>query len=1388
MILTLLKKTFSLLLTASFILLLVLAVYVSLGRQLLPYVGNYHADIETQLSERLGQQLRFSSIEGRWRRFNPILTLHDVSISTAQPGGEERLLQIETLTLELSAWSSLLRRQLLLASVDIDGPEFTLEEELDGRWQLYGFESDPSLALDGDQILEQVSRVSDLTLSNLQLTLRRADGHSRSFERSRLRIQNRNGQHFLHLDVWQSDVIGPLSVAAELMGDRIAELSGQLYVLLPNSDYSEILSRDFGDSFSLATLEGNGEIWMSIREGQLQSAQGNIDLARLGVKLPEAYDIEGLATQFYLRRTKPEQAWELWLEKFGFSWNALQWSESNLYADFAQGEHFSLAADRLNLGIATGMLGASKLLAEDANAQLLQHNPRGELDNFELEWSLSEQDSDASQLRLVANLNDVAMSARGAVPAIWGIDGYTELRFDTAQQRLTGFADVDSQRLMFQLPNMFNDVWVYDRINGRVNVDLDVTQGLLLTLSSSVIEAESEAVSGHAQFSLFTKRTADEDTIANLELMVGISRGDISEKAIYLPTAPEVKDSLRSLMTWLDDAILDGTAVNSGLIYRGSVLPSANPNDRTLQMVFNVENGTLRFDPQWPVLDSLDGYVLIGDRNVDINVSSGQSLGIGFDSTTAAIRPNEAGVGNWLTVSGQGAGDTQQALHYLQETPVTRGFGNYIADWQGQGEVDLTLDLRIPLGIAGSTPLVDVGLQLRDDTLYIPEFELNFSGVSGELQYNTSTGLAGQDISAILFDEPISVNLLSNVDDTRRTNTRVEIEGAVEVPALRDWPKQSVFVVDMLNHANGKMDYVALLEISQPAESASQGQVPLATRRLTIDSNLQGVDLLYPAPFKKTSSDGMPMHLTVDFQDTREDLRVSLGDIASVNIGLQEGQIRSGLVFLGKQSEGVSVRRLNANAPGLDVLGTLQRFDYEEWMKAISATGPSTGTSSNSSAGNFSSLRTAINAVDVTIADAYAFGQNAKDLNVQISSEPEYWKLSLAGASVSGEVQVPYASDEPLDVNFSRLVFPAPEQESLPEYGFDLSLIGPPPAQDPYWLEQERVDILANVDPRSFPKMHFKAEQVQRGDADFGSWQFTLEPNEGGAVFTDLLVDARGVRAGKESEEGRFVWTYDGNTHHSYFSSVLEAGNLATVLSSFGYAPSLESTSAEFNASVDWAGSPAFFAVESLSGDVDVKVLEGRFLQSSAGAANGALKLISIINFDALVRRLRFSDDLLRRGLSYEQIYGSLKINNGIVDIVDRLQIIGPASLFQVSGQLDLAQQTIDGSLYITLPVSDNIPWMSGIAVLNNLINWQVAVGVFLFDQIFGDQVDSLTSAQYTLQGPWDGLEPRLNQVFGTPGAPAAPPGVRGSPAPNEPNNAGSAPANNGATQPAPSN
>ena len=128
------------------------------------------------------------------------------------------------------------------------------------------------------------------------------------------------------------------------------------------------------------------------------------------------------------------------------------------------------------------------------------------------------------------------------------------------------------------------------------------------------------------------------------------------------------------------------------------------------------------------------------------------------------------------------------------------------------------------------------------------------------------------------------------------------------------------------------------------------------------------------------------------------------------------------------------------------------------------------------------------------------------------------------------------------------------------------------------------------------------------------------------------------------------------------------------------------------------------------------------------------------------MRRLRFSDDLLRSGLAYDEITGAISMENGLVKIEDRLVISGPSSLYQITGEIDLKNETIMGELYLTLPVSDNIPWIGLLTA-----NLPLAVGAYLFDRIFGDQVDSLTSAVYTLEGPWEDLQPEFKQAFGSP-------------------------------------
>ena len=62
------------------LLLVLLALYVSLGRELAPLVAEYRAEVETRAGDALGMPVHIGSLEGGWSALAPILSAHDVTV------------------------------------------------------------------------------------------------------------------------------------------------------------------------------------------------------------------------------------------------------------------------------------------------------------------------------------------------------------------------------------------------------------------------------------------------------------------------------------------------------------------------------------------------------------------------------------------------------------------------------------------------------------------------------------------------------------------------------------------------------------------------------------------------------------------------------------------------------------------------------------------------------------------------------------------------------------------------------------------------------------------------------------------------------------------------------------------------------------------------------------------------------------------------------------------------------------------------------------------------------------------------------------------------------------------------------------------------------------
>ena len=90
------------------LLLVLIALYVNLGRELIPLVAEYRAEVQAKAREALDMPLEIGSLEGRWSGMAPVLLAHDVTV-----GEGANALHLEQVRVVPDIWGSLLARAVL---------------------------------------------------------------------------------------------------------------------------------------------------------------------------------------------------------------------------------------------------------------------------------------------------------------------------------------------------------------------------------------------------------------------------------------------------------------------------------------------------------------------------------------------------------------------------------------------------------------------------------------------------------------------------------------------------------------------------------------------------------------------------------------------------------------------------------------------------------------------------------------------------------------------------------------------------------------------------------------------------------------------------------------------------------------------------------------------------------------------------------------------------------------------------------------------------------------------------------------------------------------------------------------------------------------------------
>jgi uncharacterized protein YhdP len=324
-------------------------------------------------------------------------------------------------------------------------------------------------------------------------------------------------------------------------------------------------------------------------------------------------------------------------------------------------------------------------------------------------------------------------------------------------------------------------------------------------------------------------------------------------------------------------------------------------------------------------------------------------------------------------------------------------------------------------------------------------------------------------------------------------------------------------------------------------------------------------------------------------------------------------------------------------------------------------------------------------------------------------------------------------------------------------------------------------DPLASIDPRGIIDLDVMVRSILLGEEDFGSWSFDLRKADEGVAVENLVADVKGLHIESPSET---LWSgVDGG--HTHFKGKLHAGDLATVLPQWNYAPSLETTSTNVDADIGWPGSPLNFTLSSIVGKLSLKAEKGRFVD--LGEGSGAVRIFSLLNFAAIAKRMTLDfSDVFGKGISFDKITGSVMADRGVIDFIEPLDIDGTGGDFRINGTVNLLTGVLDNEMVVTLPVSSSLPWY---AAYLGFVNPIAAAGVLVGERLFRSQIDKVSSAKYKVGGTLQNPEVNFQEVFPKPmedssvkAASEEAPVALPMPTPEKPIPSAPEPAGNGAT------
>ncbi|WP_412764133.1 YhdP family protein [Pseudomonas sp. NGC7] len=949
------------------------ALYVSVGRQLVPLVAEYRADVEHKAEQALGLPVHVGALEGRWSGLAPVLRVRDLQL-----GEGAGALRLDEVKLVPDLWASLTSREVRLARIQLGGLQLILREDAQGAWNLEGLPKKDDAPLDPAELLQRLRQLGRIDVFDSQVTLHPWQRDPLTLTYVSVGLQAGASRQALDLRATLPDG-QPLALNLRSRASAEAWRDGQVaaYLSLPQSDWARWLPPSLLGKWHASALRAGGEFWVDWGKGQLQQAVVRLNAPQLQGAYAErkAATLENLALSAWFQRN--EQGFDVMVDSLAMNIGKNRW-ESHLQLRQRPGqapadERWQVQADRLDLTPLTPLIDALAPLPDNLMAVVDGLKVTGALRNVRLE-ARPKAEGD-QRLQFAANLEKVGFNAYHGAPAAGNVSGSVSGDLGHGELRL------DTDAFMLHLYPIFAKPWHYQQANARLTWALD-KEGFTLVAPYLKVLGEEGKIAGDFLIRLLFEEGRED----YMDLRVGLTEGDGRYTAKYLP---EVLSP--ALDEWLRSAIVKGTVDEGYFQYQGSLNHGAAPEARSISLFFKVRDAVLDFQPGWPQVQQVDGDVLIEDSGVRIKAHHGLLLDTKVSDVSVDIPHVEGDQHSHLYLDGDFDGGLDDGLKILKEAPI--GTGEIFAGWEGEGPLKGKVKLDIPLA-HGERPKVQVDFATADARLKVAPPSLELNRLKGDFSFDLDKGLSGKNISLQAFGKPVTAQIVAE-GAPGQMQTRINANGQVALKALTEWLQ-----FNQALPASGDLPYQLQLNLGSRDNS------------LSVNSSLKGLAIDLPAPFGKAAADTRDSRFSMNLQGSERRIDAGYADLARFAYAAPSDKLAQGRgeLLLGKGQAQVPAGQ------GLRVRGRLETLDLAPWQAKVASLG---GDDPGGSA------RQILQSVDLSIGQLKAFGMDLNQAVVRLARGGPAWDLRLDSKEVIGNARVPDAKGAPMSIRLQTLRLPA---------------------------------------------------------------------------------------------------------------------------------------------------------------------------------------------------------------------------------------------------------------------------------------------------------------------------------------------------------------------------